>query len=67
MSEPELEQMARVLFAQLAERDKTDHAVVDRVVGAMIDHLRSWRSESVMPLTWGAPTEPIRDPRTVAP
>jgi hypothetical protein len=55
----------RALFEQLRELDKTDPAHVDAVVGAIVNHVRSWRPESVVSLgQLPAPGEPIRDPRS---
>jgi hypothetical protein len=60
----ELDDRVRGIFAELVELDKVAPGEVDRVVGAMVNHLRSWRPVSVAPLgTLPAPTEAIRDPR----
>jgi hypothetical protein len=54
----------RGIFAELAELDKVAPGEVDRVVGAMVSHLRSWRPMSVAPLgVLPPPTTRIRDPR----
>lgn len=60
----ELVDRVRGIFAELVEIEKTAPGEADRVVGAMVSHLRSWRPVAVAPL--GAlppPSTPIRDPR----
>lgn len=60
----ELVDRVRGIFAELIELDKVAPGEVDRVVGAMVSHLQSWRPVSVAPLgVLPPPTERIRDPR----
>jgi hypothetical protein len=57
-------ELARSLFDRLRELDKQDPHGVERVVASMVDHLRSWRPESVIPLGELLPPEgPATDPR----
>lgn len=54
----------RGIFAELVELERTAPGDVDRVVGAMVAHLASWRPVAVSPLgVLPPPTETIRDPR----
>lgn len=60
----ELVDRVRGIFAELVELEKTAPGEADRVVGAMVSHLRSWRPVAITPLgVLPAPTETIRDPR----
>jgi hypothetical protein len=57
-------ELARTLFDRLRELDKQDPHGVERVVASMVDHLRSWCPESVIPLGELLPPEgPTADPR----
>lgn len=54
----------RRIFEELVELDKTDPHAVDEIVGAIVQHLRSWRPVAVAPLgVLPEPTEPNVDPR----
>ena len=60
----ELVDRVRGIFAELVELDKVAPGEVDRVVGSMTSHLRSWRPVAVAPLgVLPPPGAPIRDPR----
>lgn len=51
------------ILVELNELAKTNPAAVDGFVVALVNHLRSWRPESVSPLGTLPDPEPIRDPR----
>jgi hypothetical protein len=54
----------RAAFADLAELERSAPADVDAIVASSVSHLRSWRPESVTPLSeLAAPTESDHDPR----
>jgi hypothetical protein len=60
-------ELARSLFDRLREIEKRDPHGVERVVASMVEHLRSWRPESVIPLGELLPPEgPAVDPRATA-
>lgn len=61
-----LAQRLAQLLAEVSELARTEPAAADRLIGALVNHLRSWRPESVSSLgTLPAPSDPsaIRDPR----
>jgi hypothetical protein len=59
-----LVELQREVFAKLDELAHHAPADADRVVGAIVSHLRAWRPESVSPLgVLPPPTEPVCDPR----
>lgn len=49
--------IVRATFERLRELDKHSPAEVDRVVRAIVEHVRSWRPESVVSLSEWEPTE----------
>lgn len=61
-----LAQRLAQLLAEVGELARTEPAAADRLVQALVSHIRSWKPESVSPLgTLPPPTDPgaIRDPR----
>ena len=51
------------LLLELREHARRHPDEVEAITCALVAHLRSWRPESVLPMTWGEPTETPRDPR----
>lgn len=59
-----LAELARMWWAQHEQLAKVDPAAAERLVLAMVSHLRSIRPECIAAITIGPPTERIVDPRT---
>ena len=57
-------ELVRTIFDRMRELERRDPKGVERVVLAMVEHLRSWRPEAVAPLgTLPEPEGPTDDPR----